>query len=74
MFIIDDADAILKLRHVKACAFLIVSQERNEWFFFEILSDRIDILLKNDGRTFHSKVRKTKKRLKMKTKTTKINK
>jgi hypothetical protein len=44
MFIIDDADAVLKLRHeTKLCVFLIVLQERNVLFFWA-LSDRIDSL------------------------------
>jgi hypothetical protein len=45
MFIIDDADAILKLRHEpELCVFLTVIRT-NVLFFSENLSDRIDSLV-----------------------------
>jgi hypothetical protein len=44
MFIIDDADEVLKLRHeTKLCVFLIVLQNAT-YYFFWIFSDRIDSL------------------------------
>jgi superfamily II DNA/RNA helicase len=45
MFIIDDADAILKLRHeTRIMRISNSTKERNVLFFSENLSDRIDSL------------------------------
>jgi hypothetical protein len=52
MFIIDDADAILKLRHETKIMRISNSISKNATCYFSEILQMNNRLLKNDGRTF----------------------